>query len=160
MHFSPRTPWLAVPAAAVALTVVSAQERDRSKIPDKYKWDLTHIYPSDDAWQKAKAELTAAIPEIGEFRGTLGQSGARLADALELGTRLSKELARAYVYASMMSDQDTRVSKYQGMQQEMIQISAQLGAEAAFVEPEILKIGREQLESFIAAAPRLALDSV
>jgi oligoendopeptidase F len=157
MHFSPRTPWLAVPAAAVALTVVSAQERDRSKIPDKYKWDLTHIYPSDDAWQKAKAELTAAIPEIGEFRGTLGQSGARLADALELGTRLSKELARAYVYASMMSDQDTRVSKYQGMQQEMIQISAQLGAEAAFVEPEILKIGREQLESFIAAEPRLAI---
>jgi oligoendopeptidase F len=154
---SVRSPWLAVPAAALALTVVAAQERDRAKIPDKYKWDLTHVYASDDAWQKARAALVAEIPKIGEFRGTLGQSAARLADALELGTRLSKDLARAYVYASMMSDQDTRVSKYQGMQQEMIQISAQFGAEAAFIEPEILKIGRDMLQSFIAAEPRLSV---
>ena len=57
-------------------------------------------------------------------------------------SRLNKELARAYVYASMMSDTDTRVSRYQGMQQEMIQLGAQLGAEAAYIEPEILKVDR------------------
>jgi oligoendopeptidase F len=140
--------------AALAL-VVSAQERDRSKVHDKYKWDLTHIYASDDAWRKAKDTLTADLPKIGAFKGKLGTSAAALADALELGSRLSKEYARAFVYASMMSDTDTRVSKYQGLQQEMIQLGAALGAEAAFIEPEILKIDRATIAKFIAAEPRL-----
>ena len=80
---------------------------------------------------------------------------SRLADALELGSRLSKEFARAYVYASMMSDTDTRVSKYQGMQQEMIQLGSMLGAEAAFIEPEILKIDKATIDKFVASEPRL-----
>ena len=140
--------------AALAL-VVSAQERDRSKVHDKYKWDLTHIYSSDDGWRDAKDKLNAEITKLTAYKGKLGTTAPALADALELGSRLSKEFARAYVYASMMSDTDTRVSKYQGMQQEMVQLGAQLGAEAAFIEPEILKIDRATIEKFIAAEPRL-----
>ena len=140
--------------AALAL-VVSAQEQDRSKVHDKYKWDLTHIYSSDDGWRDAKDKLTAEVTKLTACKNTLGTTASALADALELGSRLSKEFARAYVYASMMSDTDTRVSKYQGMQQEMVQLGAQLGAEAAFIEPEILKIDKATIEKFIAAEPRL-----
>ena len=102
---------LSVAAACAFAIVVSAavQERDRAKIPDKYKWDLTQIYSTDEAWRDAKDKLKAEIPKVREFKGTLASSAARLADALELGNRLSKELSRAYVYASMMSDEDTRV---------------------------------------------------
>jgi oligoendopeptidase F len=138
-----------------ALAWVGAQGQDRSKVSEKYKWDLTHIYRSDEAWRQAKETLAAQIPKLKEFKGTLGQSASRLADALELSTELAKEASRAFVYASMMSDTDTRVSKYQAMQQEMIQLNAQLAAEAAFVEPEILKIGRETTDRFVATEPRL-----
>ena len=149
---------LSIVAAICALTLVgAAQERDRSKVSDKYKWDLTHIYPSDEAWRSAKDKLVAEIPTIKEFKGTLGSSAARLADALELGSRLSKEFARSYVYASMMSDTDTRVSKYQGMQQEMIQLGSTLAAEAAFIEPEILKIDKAVIDKFVASEPRLTV---
>jgi oligoendopeptidase F len=140
---------------ACALVVVSAQERDRSKVPEKYTWDLTHIYASDDAWRQAKDKLVAEIPKLKEFKGKLSSSAATLADALELGSRLSKEFARAYVCASMMSDTDTRVSKYQGMQQEMIQLGSTLNAESAYVEPEILKTDRATIDRFIATEPRL-----
>ena len=51
----------------------------------------------------------------------------------------------------MLSDEDTRVSKYQGMQQEMMQAGAQLGAEAAYIEPEILKIDRATIDKFVGA---------
>src|SRR5262245_30650944 len=133
---------LSIAAASVFAVVLSAavQERDRAKIPDQFKWDLTQIYAGDDAWRDAKEKLKTEIPKVKAFKGTLATSAARLADALELGNRLSKELSRAYVYASMMSDQDTRVSSYRGMQQEMIQIAASLGAETAFFEPEVLKM--------------------
>ena len=84
-------------------------------------------------------------------KGTLGSSPQKLADALELGSRIAKEFSRLYSYASMTSDQDTRVSAYRGMQQEMTQVGATLGADTAFIEPEILKIDRATIDRFIAA---------
>ncbi|HEX6976517.1 MAG TPA: oligoendopeptidase F [Vicinamibacterales bacterium] len=144
-------------ALLVASLAGVAQQQERSQVPDKYKWDLTKIYPSDQAWRSAKDALVAELPTIAPFKGTLASSPQRLADALELGSRLSKEFARIYVYASMMSDQDTRVSTYQGMQQEMAQVGASFGAETAFVEPEILKIDRATIDRFVAAEPRLKI---
>src|SRR5262245_8031508 len=144
-------------AAAVAVTVVagSAQQKERTAVPDKYKWDLTQIYPTDQAWRTAKDKLVGELPAIRAFRGTLGSSAAKLADALELSSRLAKEFSRLYIYASMMSDQDTRVSSYQGMQQEMAQAGATFGAETSYMEPEILKLDAAKVESFISSEPRL-----
>jgi oligoendopeptidase F len=147
-------------AVALALTLTFtlaplAQERDRAKVLDKYKWDLTHIYSSDEAWGQAKAKLSAEIPKVAAFKGKLGESAARLANALDVFNNLSKELSRLFVYASMMSDTDTRVAKYQAMQQEMVQIGAAFGAEAAYFEPEVLKIGKAKIDTFIAGEPRL-----
>ena len=55
-------------AAAIASVLPSgrglAQERDRAKIPDKYKWNTTDIYPSDEAWRTAKQRLVSEIPEL------------------------------------------------------------------------------------------------
>jgi oligoendopeptidase F len=146
---------LAAGAATTAALARTAQQRERSAIPDRYKWNLAEIYPSDEAWRAAKDKLVAELPAVRPFKGTLGSSPQRLADALELSTRLAKELTRLYVYASMMSDQDTRVSLYQGMQQEMAQIGASFGAETSFVEPEILKLDAAKIDSFIASEPRL-----
>ena len=143
---------------ALALSgALDAQERDRSKVADRHKWNLAEIYPSDAAWRTAKDALVAGIPKLRELQGKLGTSAARLADALELVTRLNQELSRVYVYASMMADQDTRVSAYQAMQQEMVQIGAQFAAEAAFVEPEILRIDRATIDRYVAGEPRLKI---
>jgi oligoendopeptidase F len=141
--------------AAAAPAPVKGQERDRAKIPDKYKWNLADLYPSDDAWRAAKEKLILEIPKLGAFKGTLGSSPARLAEALETGNRVAKDFQRVYVYASMMSDQDTRVSKYQGMQQEMQQIAAKFGEQIAYVEPEILKIDKAALDKWVAQEPQL-----
>ena len=140
----------------IAMTVLlTAQERDRSKVADKYKWNLAEVYPNPVAWRAQKEKITAELPKIREFEGTLSASPKTLADALELMSRLDKELTRLYVYASMLSDEDTRDSMPQGMQQEMQQIAASFGAYASFIEPEIVKIGSAAIEKTIAAEPRL-----
>ena len=145
---------------ACAAAALVAQERDRAKIPDKYKWNLAQIYKTEDEWRAAKEKVAAEVPKAAAFKGTLGSSPQRLADALEMGTRVTKELVRAYVYASMMSDQDTRVSRYQGMRQEMLQLYSRFSAEAAFFEPEILSIGREKVDQFVGQEPRLSVYKV
>src|SRR5258708_1785516 len=135
--------------------IAIAQDRDRSKIEDKYKWNLGDLFASDDAWRAAKDELVPEIAKSAAFKGTLGTSPARLADALDALNRVGKELQRIYLYASLISDQDTRVSKYQGMQQEMQQVAAKFGEETAFIEPEILKIDKATLDTWVAQEPRL-----
>jgi oligoendopeptidase F len=144
----------------IAMTVmVAGQERDRAKVPDALKWNLADIYPSESAWRAQKEKIEKELPKLREFQGTLEASPKALADALEYMSHLDKELSRLYVYASMLSDQDTRLSGPQGMQQEMQQIFAKFGAEAAFIEPEILKVGKGTVEKAIAAEPRLKVFS-
>lgn len=145
-----------MPVRFAASTFVSpTEERDRTKIPDEYKWDLTAVYASDQDWRAEKEKLAAECAQLRSFQGRLASSAATLAEALELQSRLEKELTRLFLYASLSSDQDTRVSSYQAMEQEMIQLSSALGAEAAFVEPEILKIDSTTIDRFLSEEPRL-----
>lgn len=145
----------ATPLLAAVAVAPSAQERDRSKVPDQYKWDLTKLYPSDQAWRNQKDKLGTELPKLSQFKGTLSSSAERLAEALEMESRLEKELRRMTTYAGLISDQDTRVSVYQGMQQEMVQMWATFGTETAYFEPEIQKMDHAKLDGFIAQEPRL-----
>ena len=148
--------------AAVALALVAlvlpaaAQQRDRASIPDKYKWDLTHMYPSNASWRSAKEKLEAEIPSLRQLKGTLGASPAALADALERVTALRKTYYRVATYANLQADQDTRVAEHQGMRQEMMLVGSAFGTETAFIDPEILQIGRERIQQFLSSEPRLA----
>jgi oligoendopeptidase F len=134
-----------------------AQERDRAKVADRYKWDLTPLYAGDDAWRAAKEKFEGQLATIKQHKGTLGSSAAQLRTALDRLYDLNKELARLYVYASMNSDIDTRVPKYQAMQQEMQQLATRFGSEAAYVEPEILKIDRAVIDRFLQQEPKLGI---
>jgi oligoendopeptidase F len=133
------------------------KERERTRIPDKYRWDLNDIYPNDEAWEKAKQELAAEISSISIFAGKLSESPDRLFRCLDLADRLRKEYVRLSCFSSMKSDLDTRDAKYLAMDQEMSQIGSDLSAACSFIEPEILRIGAEAIYGFIARDPRLEI---
>jgi len=136
-------------------TTLAPQERERAKIADTYKWNLADVYPDAAEWRTRKEAIAAELPALRAFEGRLGSSPGTLADALELMTRLDKELSRLYVYASMVADEDSRLAEPQGMQQEMQNLYAAFGAQAAFVEPELLRVGTTTLEQFLESESRL-----
>ncbi len=43
-------------------------------VDPKYTWDLTEIYPSLEAWDKAREEVMEDFNKIEERRGSLGDS--------------------------------------------------------------------------------------
>ncbi|HTK82253.1 MAG TPA: oligoendopeptidase F [Bacteroidota bacterium] len=133
------------------------QERDRSKIPDKYKWNLADLYPAEAAWKTAKEKLIADIPAIEQYKGTLKSSAKQLLACLDMGSTLSKDFSRVAVYASLLSDEDTKNSANLAMNQEMTQIGANLSAKSSFVEPEILKIDKATIDGFVASEPGLGV---
>ena len=152
----PSARFLLVAPALAALTLnTGAQERERAQIPEQYKWNLADIYPSETAWRSAKDRIQAELPKLKQYQGKLSASASGLADALETLFTLDKELTRVYVYASMLADQDTRDAAPDAMQKEMVQLAAAFGAEAAYVEPEILRFPTGTVSRFLAAEKRL-----
>ena len=143
-------------AVMVLVLPAAAQQRDRAGIPEKYKWDLTHIYPSDAAWRAAKDTLQGEISSVRGFKGTLGRSPAALADALERISDLRKTLYRISTYANLQADEDTRQAERQGMRQEVTLLASSFGTEVAFIEPELLQIGPDKLRQFVSSESRLA----
>ena len=131
--------------------------QDRSTVSKQYKWDLTDLYPSDDAWSAAKDAFNKEYPSIEQYKGTLGQSAGQLVTALDRLFDLTKTYARLQSYASMMSDQDTRVSKYQAMKSEIRQIGTAFSAQASYFEPEILKIDRKTIDAYLAQEKKLGV---
>jgi oligoendopeptidase F len=132
------------------------KERERSRIPEKYQWDLRDIYQDDASWEAAKQSFASKLPQITGFSGTLSESSEQMLHCLEFVDLLRKEFTQLACYASMKSDLDTRDAKYLAMDQEMSQIGSEFSALSSFIEPEILQIASEQIDLFIAQEPRLA----
>jgi len=128
---------------------IYVNERNRRNIPEKYKWDLSDIYPGDEAWRQAKQQLIAEFEGVSGCRGKLSDSPRQLLDCLELVSRLQKERIRLTCYASMSSDLDTRDAAYMAMEQEIGQIGTDFAALTSFIEPEILRMGHDTVERFI-----------
>jgi len=137
----------------------AAPERDRATIAEKYKWNLADLYSSVQAWRTEKERVAAELPALRAWRGQLTNSAAVLADALEKRSELRQAVIKLYVYAEMLSDQDTRDATHQGMTQEMTQLYAALNAEAAYFEPEVLRAESTVIEAFIREESRLTIYS-
>jgi len=146
----------AILALGTWLAAGPAMALERSDVPEQYTWDLGSLYADEAQWVVAKDELKAAIPSLGRWQGRLGESPATLLGAMTDWEQAYRGLERVYVYASAVSDQDTRVARNQQMSQQAAQVYSELQTATAYMRPEILAIGRPTIERFIAEEPRLA----
>ena len=129
--------------------------KDRQDIPEKYKWDLSPIFKSEDEWEKSRDAIKKTIKEVEQFRGRVMDSSEILADTLTFITGLQKDLRKLSCFASLSSDEDTRVSQFQGMKQEVSQIYADFAAAASYIVPEILNAEVATIRKYIQQENRL-----
>ncbi len=130
-------------------------QTERAQIEDRYKWNLTDIYPSDEAWNTSKEALVKEMEGVDSFKGRLTQSSKDLLDALEFNSGIRKQATLLSIYAGMHSDLDTRDMKYLGMKQEMQQILSGYSARTAFIRPEILSVEWPVIEALLEQEPLL-----
>lgn len=136
-------------------TMDGYSQKTRDEISDKYKWNLTDLFPNEEAWRDAFNNIKGRLNEVESFKGTLTKSAANLLKALEYNSEISKAASRLSSYASMNSDLDTRNMKYSAMKQELQQLFASFGAKSAFMDPEILSADWETIDGFIKQEPKL-----
>jgi oligoendopeptidase F len=132
-----------------------SQSRDRSKVAKEDTWRLEDLYESEEVWQASKGKMVHALDKLVQYKGKLATSADVLLSCLNLNSDLSKEFDRLYAYASMKSDLDTRVAHHMGMKQEMAQISTNFNSKLSFIEPELVKMEKKDIDRFILESPEL-----
>lgn len=140
-----------------ALAGPALAQQDRAAIADKYKWDLSPLFKSDEAWKSAKDKLVTLLPGIDGFKGKLTMNAKELFNCLDYLSTIEKEASRLYAYSGMSSDLDTRDMKYSSMTKELQQIFSEFSAKASFVDPEILTMDWQKIEQFIRDEPKLEI---
>jgi len=145
-------------AAALALLGSSAPSlaQEAPGADERYTWDLTDLYPSVAAWNQARDEVTANFEKIEQRRGSLGKSANDLYQTLQLISDTERKAANVLVYASLNNDEDQRISETQERRQLASILYSRLGETTAWLQPELISVGREVIESYIDEDERLA----
>lgn len=144
----------ALTAAALASLVAATPgwaQAAASAAAGSAAWDLTELYPTDAAWDAARKKALEDLKGIAQYKGKLGDSADVLAQALTLQSDLGRTISRIYVYASLKSDEDVRVSANQEKKAQAIDIYTAYGEASSWIAPELLTLGKAKIDSFIAA---------
>ena len=123
--------------------------KKRSEMNPEFMWDLTPIFPNEDAWRAALADAEAAVKALETLPGTLGGSAGALQAALDAVTAASQKVERVYSYAFLRKAGDNGDPVSQDMEARAIGLFVALETATAFLNPEILSIPAEKLDAWM-----------
>ena len=131
--------------------------KQRNEIEEKYTWDLSTIFPTDEVFEAELAQVSEEVKKAAGLAGHLLDSADSLLTTTEVQLDLMRRIEKLYSYAHMKNDQDTRVAKYQEYQAKGMTLYSDFGQSFAFYEPEFMAITEEQYQAFLAEQPALQL---
>jgi len=128
---------------------------DRKDIPVEYTWKIEDLYPNDDAWKTDKDDVVAMIGRVDALQKDWTKSAANMLELLDLLNDINIKSARLYAYSSHQGNTDLSDTKFQKMEGELQSIFVNFGAKLAFINPDILALGKEKFESYLKEEPKL-----
>jgi oligoendopeptidase F len=123
----------------------------RSRVKPEDTWDLSSLFPDDDAWETAFLKWEKKISSFAKFAGTLGDSAKALAGCLKFDIDFDRAGERLGTYAFLKSAEDTANSTYQRMLGRHRSASSRAGQAASYIRPEILEIPAAKMKKLLAA---------
>ena len=131
----------------------------RSEVPVEQTWDLESIYATPADWGAACNELTARLPELASYRGRLSEGPETLLAFLAPFQSAGVLMGKINVYASNGASVDTGDQAAAGRAGQARTLMANLAAAVSFFDPELMTIGFDRLDAWIAETPDLAFFS-
>lgn len=131
---------------------MAEQIKKRCEIDAQWKWDLTHIFPSDQAWEEARA---AALETIKAFAARQGHVAEDPKGTIRAFFALYERFAEIYEYAFLRQETDNSDTVAQGLKSKAMSLAVQLESQNAFLQPELLTLPAAELEA-LQTAPDMA----
>lgn len=128
-------------------TRTAVPTRDQIAVEDT--WDLSGIYPSDEAWDADAARVSAAIDTVVAYRGRLGEDADTASGGIAAVFDLQNLIMRLIVFANLRRDEDTTNTEANARYERAVTASIQAGEAIAFFQPELLSLDADVLRSYI-----------
>ena len=122
----------------------------REEVDDKYKWDLTKIYSSDEEIAKDMKLVKEKANDLLKYKGKLTSSSDNLLKATDDYFDLMRIMDKLIVYAHMKSDEDKSVAKSEELVGKIDRLSDEISELLAFYSPELLGNDYELVEKYIS----------
>lgn len=116
---------------------------ERDDIADRYKWDLTAIFDSEQRWQTEYDAVTDRVSEFETYSKSDVTTTAELASVLERSDELSRRTGRLFIYARLRHDEDTTDTDNQTRFGRAQALLGRFREATGFVEPAIIDLGEE-----------------
>ena len=129
----------------------------REEIDEQYRWDLSSIFESDEAFLAALEEAKKLPPQFASFQGKISASAANLLAYLKLDDEAGLILTKLANYAERKSDEDTRESRYQDYSSQVMTLWVSLSSASSWFTSELLSLSEQEMEGFYSQEPELEL---
>ncbi|MFO7695182.1 MAG: oligoendopeptidase F [Vicinamibacterales bacterium] len=133
------------------------QTRVRSEIPDEYKWDLSSIFPTWQAWDDAFVRLESLIAAFAERRGSLESGPEALVGAFQAMDELGQLAYAVWYYPSLAHDEDQRNNDVGARRQRVQILMARWQQATSWLNPELLMLPLERVREWMAGSATLAV---
>jgi oligoendopeptidase F len=128
----------------------------RTQVEKRFTWHGESVFSDEAGWERAAETIVERLPDLGEFKGHLGDSPDALADWFDATERLHRLMGKVMVYSTMSYSVDTGDEAAFARTDRARSVAALLGAATAFALPEMIAIGIPKLRGWVSSAPRLA----
>src|SRR6478609_2221781 len=145
------------PSDVAAAEPPQARSRRREDIADRYKWNLTDIFPGWEEWEASYQRLDAGIEQYAALKGTLSQGPQRLVAAFQLSEELGQLAYRVWYFPSLRYDEDQRDNSINARRQQVQILFAKWKQAESWFSPELLQIPLATVRGWMEADPALGL---
>lgn len=129
----------------------------RDEIDEQYRWDLSSIFESDEAFLAALEEAKKLPSQFASFQGKISTSAADLLAYLKLDDEAGLALTKLVNYAERKSDEDTRESRYQDYSSQVMTLWVSISSASSWFTSELLGLSEQEMEQFYSQEPGLEL---
>lgn len=128
---------------------MAKEEKLRSEIDDKYKWDLTKMYKDGQAFEKDFTKLETLIDQINNYKGILTSDSKTLYNYMKLEDEIDVIFTNLYVYANCKNDEDVTNKESQKTYNKVLGLLSKYNEVASFTGPELLKTDYDVIKKYI-----------
>jgi oligoendopeptidase F len=134
-----------MPISLITAADPTASTLERSAIEDKYKWDLSKMYATQEDWEAHYKKVDSMISEFAGKAGKVADSAESLLEALKRRDQINIQLEKVAGFTSLRRDEDMRVSANQALFQRAQTLGVKWGESSSWFQPELLKIPEDKL---------------
>lgn len=122
----------------------------RQEVATQDTWDLSQLYPSDEAWESDFAKYSKDIDGYAKFESSLGTDAQSILDCLAFDTQMDRLGERLSVYAFLRTTEDQSNSHYQGLLARFQAAASKCNQAASYIRPKLLAIDPVTMDRFLS----------